>query len=236
MSSKKTTKAGSKPKAATKATPKKNATSKPPRRRLSAQAQVFDEMATPATVPEAEPTSTGEDDATPCVLCDEPGGDDHICGPEHDATPEIVTNVTADDDGEEADEDDSDDGEEPEDGDDTSDRRTRYLKCELTIADREEKRERREQLDQQVEDLDAKIQTAELEVKGLKKRRDGLESEGKALSKCIRDGYESRNVYCEERSCPNEAGTAGIATVRLDTLERIEWRELTASERQGRLF
>ena len=110
------------------------------------------------------------------------------------------------------------------------------LKCELTIADREEKRERREEIDQQVEDLESKIATAEGEVKALKKRRDGLESEGKGLSKCIRDGYENRNVPCEERSCPNEAGTPGIATVRLDTLERIEWRELTVAERQGRLF
>ena len=239
MSSKKTTKAGSKPKAATKAktSPKKSATSKPPRRRLSAQAQVFDEMA--GKVPDAEPTSTGDEDSTPCVLCEEPGGDDHICGPEHDAP--IATNATAADG-----HNNNDDGEEPDDEDDASDdddasdndepKRTRYLKCELTIADREEKRERREELDQQVEDLDGKIETAEREVKSLKKRRDGLESEGKALSKCIRDGYESRNVPCEERSCPNEAGTPGIATVRLDTLERIEWRELTVAERQGRLF
>jgi hypothetical protein len=232
MATKKTTKPA-KP-AAAKKTPKAKAaaSSKPPRAgRKSAQAQVFDELGqVPAEVPEAEPTSTGE--TSEGAL---PTGEEVATFYDEEVKPEEISPVEGSDDDNDDNDDNDDSDDEPEEVH-SHEKRTRYLKCELTIADREEKRDRREDIDQQVEDLEGKIATAESEVKALKKRRDGLESEGRALSKCIRDGYENRNVPCEERSAPNEHGTPGVATVRLDTLERIEWRELTAAERQGRLF
>lgn len=219
MATKKTTK-----KAATKKTPKAAASSKPPRAgRKSAQTQVFDEM---AEVPE-EPTSTGEGSEAGLPT----GEDVATFYDEEKSEPEEISPVEGSDDEDDSDEDDSD-GE----SFDEPPGRTRYLECELSKADIDEKRAQREGGDVIVEKLEAQLAGLQAEAKTIKTRIDGLLAEGKNLSKVIRSGKEFRNVPCEERRCENDKGVAGIGTVRLDTFEQIEWRELSLSERQGRLF
>lgn len=116
---------------------------------------------------------------------------------------------------------------------------TRYLRHELTEEDVSSLRAERESGDAEIEEHATKLRAAEAEVKSLKKVIDGLEEEGRKISKTIRAGWEYRNIECTEREAPRVGGDAeilGIGTYRQDTDEQIEWRELSASERQGRLF
>lgn len=120
--------------------------------------------------------------------------------------------------------------------------RTRYLECELSADEVDSIRLERESDDEEIEKLLAEQGELEGRLKRLKKRIDGLEEEGREKSKRIRLGKVWRDVECEEREGTDERedsptkGTAGMVTVRLDTGETIDFRELFPSERQGRLF
>jgi hypothetical protein len=120
--------------------------------------------------------------------------------------------------------------------------RTRYLECDLSADEIGTIRLERESDDEEIEKLLAEQGELEGRLKRLKKRIDGLEEEGREKSKRIRLGKVWRDVECEEREGADERedsptkGTAGMVTVRLDTGEMIDFRELRPSERQGRLF
>lgn len=119
---------------------------------------------------------------------------------------------------------------------------TRYLKHFLTAAEITLIREEREEEDREIETLRADLDTVSERAKSLKKRIEVLIEDGAEKSKRIRTGFEMRNVPCEERRQPDarvDSPTFGreiVVTYRLDTDEAIDWRELRADERQGRLF
>lgn len=119
---------------------------------------------------------------------------------------------------------------------------TRYLKHFLTAAEITLIREEREDEDREIETLRADLDTVSERAKSLKKRIEVLIEDGAEKSKRIRTGFEMRNVPCEERRQPDpreDSPTFGreiVVTYRLDTDEAIDWRELRADERQGRLF
>lgn len=121
-------------------------------------------------------------------------------------------------------------------------KRTRYLEHILTPAEIDDLREKRERQDVEIERLGAELVGAQERVKSLKTRVQALHDEGLEISKTIRSGVEWRNIECREERCPDwrrgesTFGQMGVATIRCDTYEPIEWRALTKEERQGNLF
>lgn len=119
---------------------------------------------------------------------------------------------------------------------------TRYLKCILTQSEIADLRDGREKQDELVEKLDAEHLQVSAKAKELKERISGLIAEGRHTSKTIREGFEYRDVACFEK--PGEDtragsltnGKEGMQTIRIDTEEVIDWRELSAKERQGKLW
>ena len=122
------------------------------------------------------------------------------------------------------------------------DRATRYLKHYLTGSEVAVMRHEREEGDAEYERFDDELTAAQATVKSLKTKMEALSIRGRELSKTIRLGWEMRDVECiEERGTNPDPdskafGALGMRTVRLDTGEVIEWRELLRSERQGQLF
>ena len=119
---------------------------------------------------------------------------------------------------------------------------TQFLECALTEEEIHEKRLQRETEDAEIAVLNKEAEGLGSRLKSIKKRIDVLLEDGAKASKCIRDRAEWKDVPCEERREPDqrlESATYGqtmIVTYRLDTHEAIDWRSLTASERQGGLF
>lgn len=119
---------------------------------------------------------------------------------------------------------------------------TRYLKHDFTREEVDAFREEREQHDVVIEDLEKDLEEAQDKVKSLKKRIETRQEDGMALSKKIRFGSEMRSVPCEERreidtrlALPT-TGTLIMVTYRLDTDQAVDWRKLSANERQGKLW
>lgn len=119
---------------------------------------------------------------------------------------------------------------------------TRYLECTLTREEIDTIREGREDGDAEIDRLSSRLEGLKADAKSAQKRIDILLEDGLNASRKIRSGVEMRNVKCEERRelDPREdsptRGQTIVITYRLDTKEPIDWRELRAGERQGRLF
>jgi hypothetical protein len=123
-------------------------------------------------------------------------------------------------------------------------KRTRYLMHKLTLR---EKRLAGKALARELgklDELDLRIADLQEALKRRKQEKENIIQDARLHSIAIREGEEMRNVECEEREAPEYAagafdeapGRDGVETIRLDTGERIEWRPLTTSERQGSLF
>ena len=117
---------------------------------------------------------------------------------------------------------------------------TRYLKCRMTPLERGAATRKALRVDKRMrarEDTIARLREE------LAEEKKGLAAELldlRTLLQSRREGASYRYVKCEERQEPEKLGDdtspLGVATYRLDTNERIEWRGFTRDERQGALF
>lgn len=110
---------------------------------------------------------------------------------------------------------------------------TRKLKCLLTV---DELAERASQVDAnfaEIEEAEHELDAHARRVKSSKAKIESLIEANRELARVRREGYEYRDVPCEER---RNDRVGCMDTVRLDTGETIDSRALTATERQGDLF
>jgi hypothetical protein len=105
----------------------------------------------------------------------------------------------------------------------------RRLKCELTqkekaafLADAGKLEARRTQKEHTEEAHKA-------EAKSAKDDAASLDRDARYMLKCINDGYETRDVICDETY---QEAVKKMVTTRTDTGEIIDSRGLTAEERQ----
>jgi hypothetical protein len=124
-------------------------------------------------------------------------------------------------------------GNDESDEDDEDERPTRNLKCILTASEKREKAEAVANNFKAIEELEAERERLADDLKSVKGKIDGLNLDNRRAMRANREGYEYRDVICIEQS---NLASATIDTVRIDTLEVIESRAMTSSERQGKLF
>lgn len=129
---------------------------------------------------------------------------------------------------------------------------TRYLECVLTHDDIQDMRSRREILDAEGDALEDRIEAADKALKAQKKSLEVLRERSLTFARTIRDGHEMRDVECYEQRTDSDAALTWdpkhdgvyptgparqiVVTIRRDTGDAVEWRELRANERQGALF
>ena len=90
-------------------------------------------------------------------------------------------------------------------------------------------------IDESIEAIQREIKAQSDALSTNKKRRDGLVDDALEKSRIVRHGTRDQNVECEELEETLDGRRLAV-TYRLDTGEEISRRELTASERQGKLF
>lgn len=112
-------------------------------------------------------------------------------------------------------------------------KRTRYLRHELTKREHRHMGRRLSENFKTIEDEEARLANLTDEVKRAKGKIAGLEGDNRILSRTMREGFEFREVECEE--VRNER-LFQVDTIRCDTGEVLESRPFTAKERQGDLF
>ena len=129
---------------------------------------------------------------------------------------------------------------------------TRYLRHVLTDVERHERRCEREQIDARGDTIEAELEGLKKQVKQREKALDVEREQSLAISRVLRAGVEYRDVDCAEVRVPSdiivdwelpddrEHPTGALReiaiTVRIDTRRAVDWRELRADERQGTLF
>jgi hypothetical protein len=106
----------------------------------------------------------------------------------------------------------------------------RTLKCQLTKAERETKKE---ELARLLDERDALQSSFDLLKSKHKASVAEFDSAIKTMRDSVRTNSEDRPIECEER---HDERRGQIDIVRTDTLETIESRPMTVEERQGTLF
>jgi hypothetical protein len=112
---------------------------------------------------------------------------------------------------------------------------TRYLRHDLTDAEKQALRLARDERDAEIARLAEEIAKLDAAKKRAKAILDGHVEQNALDSRTVRDGYDHRDVECWE-SEERVDGVLVRAVYRVDTWERIETAPLTQAERQGDLF
>jgi hypothetical protein len=110
---------------------------------------------------------------------------------------------------------------------------TRSLKCVLTADELAEKAREIDTNFGEMAEVEAELDSLARKVKSAKSRLEALTDDNREIARTRRDGYEYRDVDCEER---RDDASLEMHTVRLDTGEILESRALRSDERQGVLF